>query len=669
MRRRLIGQASAANAGTSTFTKKTIESRSAKNPVEPNIDWYEHEGKDLFQKVLGRVRNIKSQQLTRRYEMYTYMQAYTSRFGPTNSTMLFSPGARGASAGMYYISANVIKSCIDAATARVAKSKPRAFVLAKKGDYRLKRKCRDATKFLDGAMAGANVYGNADLVFRDACVFDGGNLYCYPENGAIKSRVVKPDELWIEAVDGMMNEPRELHYTTAEPARKLRKQFPAFRKQIDEARSAWRGDQNFMAQSDMVEVTRSWQLPSQEGAKDGVFAMSICTATLIKEPYKRDYFPITRFQWTEPTYGCFGDGIAKELFGMQRTITDVLRGVVKSIRMFAVPRVWVDKQANVASTIITNELSVNEYSGQPPLFHTPSAAAPDIYQFIQWCIDWCYKQIGLSPMSAQSEKPAGLDSGVAMRTFQDVETQRFAIVGARWERWYMQVARCILDIAEDIYKDKGSLSVNVPGRKFVESVDFGDFSLKRDQYDVQVWPTSMLPETPEGKMQAVEEFIQSGLMPRDLAIGQLQNPILTDWVEQEMAAREQINFCLSQIEEKARYIKPDFVTNLDLAVHLSTAAWLESYTNGLEKHKRAMLLRWLKDATSMQKAANDQKAAQQQPPPQGPGGPGGGQPVVGKAGNPPLGPIATRNGQPLPLPAGPGMPGPGQPGQPGQQAA
>lgn len=531
--------------------------------------------------------------------------------------------------------------------ARIAKSKPRAFVLPKRGDYRLKKKCRNLTKFLDGAMQSANVYANGEDVFRDACVYGDGQLLIYTEAGQIKSKVVKVDELWIELVDGMKDEPTEMHWVEAVPKRKLLKAYPKFKKEIEEARAAWRGDMNYMAQSDMVEVVHSWKLPTEHGAGDGVYACSVCTATLEKSEWKHSYFPIVRFHWCPPTYGPFGDGIAKDLFGMQRTILDILRGVVKSIRMFAVPRVWVEKMASVATQTISNEVSVNTYSGQPPKFDTPPAASPDIYQFVQWCIDWCYKQVGLSQLTAQSEKPAGLNSGVAMRTYQDVETQRFAVVGQRWERWYMQVARVMLDLAGDLYKEtKGKLSVMVPGRGFIEKIDWKDANLAPDLYDVQVWATSLLPETPEGKLQAIEEYIQSGMMPRDLAIGQLNNPILNDWVAQETAAREHIEMCLSNIEDGKKYIAPDVIGNIDLAVQLSQAAVLNAENDNLEPEKVDELVRWMTQALAIQA----QRQMQQQPPPGPPGAPPGGGTPVGRGAKPPIAEMAPQNGAPVNLP-------------------
>jgi hypothetical protein len=637
---------------TYTTERKLIETTSGRNPAQPNLDWYTKPAKDLYEHVFGRVRQVKNMQVPRRFELYTYQQAYNSRFGPALMGSLFTPAARNPSAGLYGISANVIKSCIDTACARIAKEKPRAFVLPNKGDYRLKKKCRNLTKFLDGAMHHGGVYSGGEEVFRDACIYGTGQLLIETDDGEICAHVVKVDELIIDAVDGMYDDPSEVHWVHPEPRAKLLARYPEFAKEIDQARSSWRGEMAFMGQADMVEVIRSWRKPSTPDAKDGRFAVAICTATLREGPWNKKYLPVVRFHWTPPTYGPFGDGIAKELFGAQRALSDILKGIVKSIRMFAVPRIWVNKLASVATQMVSNEISVNTYAGEKPVFDTPPAASADIYQFVQWIIDWCYKQLGLSQLSAQSEKPAGLNSGVGLRNYQDIETQRFSIVGQRWERFYMQVATIILDMAADLYGEDGGLSVKVAGRGFIETINWKDARVANDQYDIAIWPTNILPETPEGRFQAVQEFVQSGFMPKDVAISQLNIPILYDWQDQETAARDDVERCLSSILDKGKYIAPDPIGNVDLAVTLTQSEYLRAQDEGVEPFKIDLMLRFLSRALELQQAKNappPPMTGPGGPPPGAPPGPGGG--AVGQAPAPPTAPLAQAGSGPVPVPA------------------
>lgn len=625
-----------------TYSVKRVvkDNTGGRNPAQPNLEWYMEPDETLYEQVFGRVRQLKNFQIARRYELWMYKQAYDGRFGTAPHATLYSPGVRAPSAGQFGISANIIKSVIDTACAVIAKGKPRAFVLPNKGDYRLKRKCKKLTKFLDGAMAHANVYQNSDNVFRDACIYGDGQIIIYPKGGEICSETVKIDELFLDAVDGMYDKPQEMHWAHPVPRRELAKLYPDDAHAINEARSAWRGDMTFMGHADMVEVIYSWRL-----GPDGRRTVSIATKTLESEPYTKDYIPIVRFHYSCPTYGPFGEGIAKNLFGLQRTLSDVLRGIVKSIRMFAVPRIWVNRRAGVAQQNVGNEISVNLYDGDKPVFDTPPAAAPDIYAFVQWIIDYAYKQEGLSQLSANSEKPPGLNAAVALRTMRDIESQRFAITGQRWqEEYYKQVAEVVLDTAAEVYKDKGKLSVNVPGRDFVETIDWSEVNMKRDLYEVAIWETNMLPLQPEGRLQAVTEYAQSGVMPREVIISQLDNPILNDWISEETAPRDNIEAAIDVILNDGRYVSPSPIGNLQLALELAQKAYLRADIDEHEPEKLALLGRFIADC-------KQKIQAMQQPPMPPPGTAPPGAPPAGQAPPPPPAPLAPQGSGAVPMPA------------------
>jgi hypothetical protein len=315
------------------------------------------------------------------------------------------------------------------------------------------------------------------------------------------------------------------------------------------------------------------------------------------------------------------------------------------------PRVWLEKFSGVSKDSITNDVgSVGYYQNTPPVFSTPSPAGEGFFNFIVWLISDSYQQIGLSQMTAQSEKPAGLNSGVAMRTYQDVETQRFAIVGQRWERFFVDIAKAFLDLAASIYGRTKSYSVNVPGRAFLEKVDWKDIGLKKDQYELAAYPTSLLPKTPEGQLQTVQELINSGFMPKDVALSQLRIPNLNAWIDEQTASRDNINLCLSRIRDKGKYIGPNAIADIDLCVSMAMSAWLRADLDDTVPPERTdMLLRFLTEALRRQaslKAANAPPA-----PPEAAGGAPSAPPspgaVVGQAPSPPPAPLAQAGAGPI----------------------
>ncbi len=633
----------AADIGKTTTTRKVYKTRAGTLARgQSNVLWYAQPEETQWENLIAHVKSIRQRQVRRRFDLVCWQEAYVNN-GTFGSSSLFRANSASTRGGAYRKSCDVIKSIIDTGSARIAKDKPRVFILPSTGDQELITRAENATKFLDGAFIAGHVYESYEDAFRDGLIYGDGYVHFLPHNGQIVSECLKVDEVVIDEVLGMRNDPQEIHIDRAEPRTKLLAEFPEFEKQIEEAKGAWKGELAYLGEQDQVRVFRSWRKPSAEKSGDGRECVAIEGCTLRSEPYEKDYLPVDRWQWCPPTYGPFGIGIPQELEGPQAALTEVNSNIMRGIRLFAHPRVWVDKASGCSVHTLTNGVSVNQYMGNKPVFETPPAASPDVYQLQQWWIDWMYKKVGLSQLTAQSEKPAGLNSGVGLRNYQDIETQRFAIVGQRWERHHVHAAMIVLDMAADLYKEKGKLAVTVPGRGFVERIDWKDVSMKRDQYDAQAFPTSLLPRTPEGQLQSVTEIMSSGLMPREVALGQLKIPNLNAWIEEETASRDNINMCLSRIRNKKVYRGPNGIADIDAAVKLAMSAWLRADMDDEgDPNVADMLLRFLNEATELKR----QKDAASAPPP-APGGAANGAPVVGQAPPPPTAPMAPAGSGPV----------------------
>ena len=129
-------------------------------------------------------------------------------------------------------------------------------------------------------------------------------------------------------------------------------------------------------------------------------------------------------------------------------------------------------------------------------------------------------------------------------------------------------------------------------------------------------------------------------------------PIINDWIDQETAARDNIERIISLIEEKGKFVDPTGIGNIDLLVTLAQSAYLRSQFDDLEEHKQTLLLRLLNRGLELQasKQASDlaMQQASQGPPQAAPAGPG---PAVGQAPTPPPAPLAAAGSGPVKLPS------------------
>jgi hypothetical protein len=651
------------DVGRSTVTKKKYKTRVSGGKaggrvtdLQQQIEWYIQPDDRQWEYTTALCRALKNKQVRRRYELAVYQNLYCNT-GSFWAGSLFRSGSSSTIAPYHRLNCNVIKSCVDTSQARIAKDKVRVFILPSSADSRLILKADKCTKFLDGSFDGGGVYAANDEVFRDGGIYGDGAVLFKESRGQIAAEYLKIDEVVIDEIVGMYNDPYEIHWQHPTPLAELLAEYPDQEEKIREAKNSWKGEMAFMSSADMVLVTHSWRrtLTDKGGDADvGRHVVAIEGCTLLSEEWTKPYLPIVRWQYSPPTYGPFGFGIAQEIEGMQRAINEVLRSVMQSIYLFAVPRVWIEKLSQVSQHQIQNGISVNQYTGTKPVFETPPAASGDVYQFLQWMIDWCYKQLGLSQLSSQSDKPAGLNSGVAMRTYQDVETQRFAIVGQRWERFHIEEAKIILDMSADLYKKNKKLSVKVPGRSFIETVNWKDASLDEDQYSLQAFPTSLLPRTPEGQLNTIQELIQSGFMPIDVALSQIKIPNLNAWIDEMTASRDNIMLCLSRIRDQGKYVSPNGIADVDKCVAMAANAWLRADLDpNIPIERTELLLRFFQESLAMQASKNAPPPAPPSagppgaPPPGGPPGPPPQGPVVGAPPPPPQAPLAPAGTGPI----------------------
>jgi hypothetical protein len=179
---------------------------------------------------------------------------------------------------------NVIRQCIDTACNKIAKNRPRPIFLTSGGDYQMKKKAKNLTKFCDGLFDLGKVYKKAQKVFTDAMVFGLGVMHVYQEYGAIKFERVMPDEILVDEMEGIYGEPRQMHrmkYLHRDVMLHLFGANKDLRHIILDAPAGMKGDDASKFAGDLIAVVESWHLKSGPNAQDGKRCLSIQGATLL----------------------------------------------------------------------------------------------------------------------------------------------------------------------------------------------------------------------------------------------------------------------------------------------------------------------------------------------------------------------------------------------------
>src|SRR5262249_8480838 len=165
-------------------------------------------------------------------------------------------------------------------------------------------------------------------------------------------------------------------------------------------------------------------------------------------------------------------------------------------------------------------------SGQPPVFMSPPAVAPEIYAYKEQLKRSAYQFAGISELSAQSKKPEGLESAVALREFNDIETSPFSIHSQRLEQWYLGVGELLVESYKEIAARGSNPAAIWRARSQFQRIEWSEVDLDEDLYSMTIEAASILSRTPAGRLQAVIEMTQAGLISQDEARRLMNHPDL-----------------------------------------------------------------------------------------------------------------------------------------------
>jgi hypothetical protein len=450
----------------------------------------------------------------------------------------------------------------------------------------------------------------------------------YEEDDQIKIERTIGSEIVVDDTEGFYGDPRQLHQYKYVPRDVLLDMYPKFVQEILSATAKMPGDDHSLSEADMVCVVESWHLPSSAKATDGKHAICIENATLFHETWKKPRYPFVFWRWNQALFGFYGQGLAEELYGIQLEIAKLLADIKEAQHLVARPRVWLDIANAAATPELTNEIGgKNYYAGQPPVFQTATAMNPEIYQHLENLYQKAYEITGVSQMSANSQKPSGVTAGVAMRTLQDIESERFMITGQAWEEFHMDICDLSLDMHADLAGKGKKLSIKVRNGKGLEEIKWKDAVMDREDLDLRVFPTSILPTQPAAKMQTVQEWTEAGWVGKEDAMDMLDFPDTEKYVSQVTASKKLVQKYLDAIIEEGEYNTPEPYLNLQMAITMGQNEYLKAKFDGVDEDRQQLLRNFIDDCQQLVDAmapppemspmqpAIDEMAAMGAPPP------------------------------------------------------
>lgn len=535
---------------------------------------------------------LKDNQQQRYRSVALYARLYSNQplFGPAGGTLQKSMTSNQLPVDRPTM--NVIQSGIDTLVSRITQSRPRPVFLTDNGDYKARSLGKQMNDFIQGEFHNIDAYRLGELLLRDACVLGTGVIKIYEKDKRVCAERVLMSEIMVDPNDGMYGRPQQMYQVYLVNREILAEAFPDKKALISRAPRAYYENTPETTESvvDQVMVVEGWHLPSGKGAPDGKHVIAIGSGSLLDEPWENPHFPFVFMHYSPRLAGFFGQGAAEQLMGTQMEINKLLITISKSINLLGVPRIFVEDGSKVVKQHINNEIgAIITYRGTKPQFEVAPSIHSEVYQQLQRLIDYGYQQLGVSQLSASAKKPSGLDAAVALREYDDIQSDRFASLVKRYEAAFQDLAYQVIYLAMDIAERDKKYSTIYPAKDGTREIDLPKFDIIEDSFVIQCFNASALPKDPAGRMQKVTELIQAGMI--DIREGRrlLDYPDLDQNEKLENASEERILQILDDIVNEGEYTPPDPFMDLQLAKKLSVQYYNLYMTANLESNKAEML--------------------------------------------------------------------------------
>jgi hypothetical protein len=391
---------------------------------------------------------------------------------------------------------NVVKSCIDTLGSKVANQKVRPLFTPVDGDWESKRIVKQVQLFFDDLFYKQNVNKLVTKAFKLACIYDEGVLFLDPF--CYKLSALSP---WQASIIQS-----EYEYGLLTKLLIIREQFPV--SLIKKLYGIEPPDNN----------RYYCKLEIYVDTIENVNEIFIDSVSRKQAKYNGETIPAVFLHYNLPTNGRRATSLCDDLIRLQKRINDIDYAIDLASHNSPLNTHFVPSGTLKLTQLDNGAGTVVEYTPPPGMTTTPVISVTPAFINEQYTkerqalIEQAYQIAGVSELSAQSEKPAGLDSGKALETMENVEAARFNTQMNEVIRAYVDLARIYIDCV-----DKGEDIL--PKAETRAGISWKEVLKQRDLLKIEYTATASLSNDPEKRLEMLGQMSEMGILPKE-KIGQ-----------------------------------------------------------------------------------------------------------------------------------------------------
>lgn len=449
------------------------------------------------------------------------------------------------------IQENVIRSCIDTLGSKIASQKVTPFFNTVNGTFREIQVVKAAQQFFDILYDELNVNKVVVQAFVDSCITDRGIIYVNKDNKNIER--IQPWQFFFD--------PREYAYGQLTHCAFKKTDYPA---------------SLLTEKTDLQTVT----LHEYWSIKEHIHATYIEELNKVSfDKWDANILPFAILRWSNPVKASSSTCVVDLLFGIQKQINYLLSQIKDASKSsfgikYIVPTdsdVKINRLNNSNGEVIeyTPQMTPNGIMPVQPV--TPAFMDGQWFTALQQFKQDAYEMVGISQLSAMSQKPTGLNSGVGLQTMEDIESDRF-------ETQLNSVIRVYVDIAKICMEVFDPLEEVLPSSIYRGHITWKDITEARNLMSIQFSSLDKISKDPVVKQQIISQWVNSGYISRAHAMQLMEVP---DDTRGYSLMNNSLNAVMSVIDD---CVEKDIY---DVPIYIDTALLKEEITSTLLSLKAA----------------------------------------------------------------------------------
>lgn len=603
------------------------------NPLTPPLNWWDKDPMGTrFNAAFSTLYALRGLQTNRIDSGLLYEATYEQR-------NVFSSGIGGAGAfpgrgfgidsgrsDVNLLTYNAMQIGFDTLVSKLTQADAQVKFLTDDGNWAVRKKAEQLEKLVRGEFYRLKLYEIKQEIELDMLLHGRGYLKFFIDHADHSPCVerVHPLDIYFDELEARDCPPQTMYQTRIVSKASLRAAYPDLTEEINLSQLA--GDSLVISSralnpTEMIEVLECWRLPTDKDSDDGRHGLFINTAELEYSEWTRSDFPFATMTWTNRRRGPYPISAAEQTIFLQRNLDRLIQREHECIYMLASPYIIKDMNDEIPpshfNTDVGNIIQGDLAGGRPMPQVIASKVVPDD---IRIAIAQLKRDIadilGITGLESMGEKPAGVDSAVALQEYTEQSSLRHVKTLKENERFMIRAAEKLLETIRDIKDEYGEYAAFGQGRKTVEQIKFTDADLPPNAYMAQMAPANMLPQTPGGRLQRITQLAGTGALTPKQVIRLMQSPDIDAATSDVTSTEEDIEWTIYEMTKaNGQYLPPDEHQDLQTGVERVNDAYLQQRRQNAPSAVLARLDRWVSEAlVKIQQQQEATMMAMQGPP-------------------------------------------------------